>query len=55
MTDLERQTTVAVYAADLERLKTKQRQVSSDRNTWVTMPDLIRELLTAVETPGNGA
>jgi hypothetical protein len=45
MAELERQTTVAVYTADLERLKTTQRKISADRNTWVPMPDLIRDLV----------
>lgn len=55
MSSEERRTTVAVYASDLERLKAKQRRLSADRDEWVPIFDLIREMINAAETAGEGA
>jgi hypothetical protein len=55
MSDLERRTTVTVYAADLAWMKTRQRKISSDRNKWITMADLVHELILASEKPQDGA
>jgi hypothetical protein len=45
----ERTTTVSIYASDLERLKRQQRRVSDSLDKWLLMPDVIREMLDAVE------
>lgn len=55
MSGLERRTTAELYASDLERLKAKQRRISADRDTWVPMFEIIRELINAAEAPEEGA
>lgn len=51
----DRRTSVSIMAADLERLQAHQRRVSAARGVWVTMPDVIRELIDAMEKAGEGA
>jgi len=45
----ERTTTVAIYPADLERLKRHQRRISDSHDKWLTMPEIIRAMLNAAE------
>ncbi len=52
MSDL---TSVQVYREDHDFLKRKQREVSAERNAWVPLPDLIHELIEAVNRDGEGA
>jgi predicted dinucleotide-utilizing enzyme len=55
MAEYGKNSTVAVYPADLERLKALQRRISAQRNIWVTMPEMIQEMISAVEAAGQGA
>jgi hypothetical protein len=50
----EVQKTVNAYASDHEWLKTRQRAVSADRNSWVTMADLVHELIMAIVATETG-
>jgi hypothetical protein len=42
-------TSVMIYSADLEKLKTKQRQASAYEDKHVPMPEIIRALIEAAE------
>jgi hypothetical protein len=44
----EVQTSIAAYVGDREWLKTRQRAVSAQRDSWVTMADLVHELIMAI-------
>lgn len=55
MDEPERRTSVSIYVSDLERLKRKQRYVSNNRDEWVPMFDLIRDMINALESAGEGA
>ena len=44
-----------IYSADLEKLKSKQRQASADQDRHVPMVEIIRALLEAAEQAGEGA
>jgi hypothetical protein len=48
-------TSVSIYADDLSRLRSMQRRVSAAKDQWLTLPEVIRELLNAVEKQGEGA
>jgi hypothetical protein len=48
----EAQSTIRVYVSDAMRLKRAQLRVSEARGTWVTMSDLMRELLNGLEKAG---
>jgi hypothetical protein len=50
----EVQTSIAVYVGDRDWLKQRQRQVSADRNSWVTMSDLVHELIMAIVATESG-
>lgn len=50
-----RRTTVQIYADDLEWLRARQREVSFQRGETIPMFDVIRELIKAVRTEGEGA
>lgn len=50
-----RRTTVQIYADDLEWLRARQREVSFQRDETIPMFDVIRELIKAVRTEGEGA
>lgn len=41
--------TIAIYSADLERLKRHQRRISNDKDKWLTMPEIVRGLINAAE------
>lgn len=40
--------TLSVYAADRDWLQQRQRLLGADRRSWVTMADLVHELLMAI-------
>jgi len=42
------QITIAAYARDRDWLKQRQREVSAARSGWVTMADLVHELIMAI-------
>jgi hypothetical protein len=48
------QTTIATYVGDREWLKQRQREVSTTRKTWVTMADLVHELIMAIVATETG-
>jgi hypothetical protein len=50
----EVQTTIAAYAGDRDWLKTRQREVSAKRDSWVTMADLVHELIMAIVATETG-
>lgn len=39
-------TTTAIYRGDVAALKRKQAELYAERNKWVTLPELLHELLT---------
>jgi hypothetical protein len=41
----ERRTTVSIYAADLDWLKQRQLAVSGKAKEWLTLPDIVRQLI----------
>ncbi len=49
------QVTVAAYARDRDWLKQRQREVSAARTGWVTMADLVHELIMAIVAVEEGA
>jgi hypothetical protein len=51
----DQRTSVSIYADDLSRLRSMQRRVSAAKDQWLTLPEVIRELLNAVEKQGEGA
>ena len=51
----DQRTSVSIYAYDLSRLRSMQRRVSAAKDQWLTLPEVIRELLNAVEKQGEGA
>jgi hypothetical protein len=50
----EVQTTIAAYAGDRDWLKQRQREVSAARSSWVTMADLVHELIMAIVATETG-
>jgi hypothetical protein len=50
----EVQTSIAAYVGDREWLKTRQRAVSAQRDSWVTMADLVHELIMAIVAAESG-
>jgi hypothetical protein len=48
-------TSVMIYSADLDRLRTKQLNMSAERGRKMTMPEIIRELIETAESTGQGA
>lgn len=48
-------TSVMIYSADLDLLRTKQLNMSAEQGRKLTMPDVIRELIKAAEQAGEGA
>jgi hypothetical protein len=51
----EVQTSIAVYVGDRDWLKQRQREISSARKSWVTMADLVHELIMAIVKAEEGA
>lgn len=47
-----RRTSIAVYEEDAERLRALQRQLTARRNQYVTMFDLVHEIVGALENRG---
>lgn len=55
MANVEDRTNVQVYVTDAAWLRQKQREISFERNEHVPMFDVMRELINAVRTQGEGA
>lgn len=55
MSELGSRVTISAYARDRDWLNQRQREVSASRNAWVTMADLVHELLMAIVRAEEGA
>jgi hypothetical protein len=51
----EVQTSIAAYVGDRDWLKQRQREISSARQSWMTMADLVHELIMAIVKAEEGA
>lgn len=47
--------TISAYTSDRDWLNQRQREVSAARKSWVTMADLVHELIEATKLAEEGA
>jgi hypothetical protein len=55
MTDIERATTLKIYARDLDWFRAWQRKISAQRGEWLNMPDSVRALIRQLDETEEGA
>lgn len=55
MDELGARTSISAYYTDRAWLQQRQREISAARSSWVTMADLVHELIMAIVRAEEGA